>query len=293
MFGPLKYDHAGEPMAFQVFNAEKAGIPFKSWEAHSGEQMLVSFSCASTDGGATKAQNDDWLISPQLNGEAQTISFFAKAGMGGAAVPEQFEVLYSKTSKAIANFQKLGETEDVNNVQDWEEYEYKLPEGTKYFAIRCVSNNKFALLLDDIKFVEAGSKPEDLQLNGYNVYRDGKKVNKSLVSGEKFTDNTLTESAKYGYVVTAVYDKGESLASNLAEVEVTVGINDIDAAGVNVSVEKNTLVVTGAMGKTITVYAADGALVAQRTAGFAERISVVRGMYIVKAAGVTYKVLVK
>lgn len=293
MFGPLKYDHAGEPMAFQVFNAEKAGIPFKSWEAHSGEQMLVSFSCASTDGGATKAQNDDWLISPQLNGEAQTISFFAKAGMGGAAVPEQFEVLYSKTSKAIANFQKLGETEDVNNVQDWEEYEYKLPEGTKYFAIRCVSNNKFALLLDDIKFVEAGSKPEDLQLNGYNVYRDGKKVNKSLVSGEKFTDNTLTESDKYGYVVTAVYDKGESLASNLAEVEVTVGINDIDAAGVNVSVEKNTLVVTGAMGKTVTVYAADGALVAQRTAGFAERISVVRGMYIVKAAGVTYKVLVK
>ena len=86
----------------------------------------------------------------------------------------------------------------LHTVQDWEEYEYKLPEGTKYFAICCVSNNKFALLLDDIKFVEAGSNPEDLQLNGYNVYRDGKKVNKSLVSGEKFTDNTLTESAKYG-----------------------------------------------------------------------------------------------
>ena len=76
MFGPLKYDHAGEPMAFQVFNAEKAGIPFKSWEAHSGEQMLVSFSCASTDGGATKAQNDDWLISPEVDG-AQTITFWA------------------------------------------------------------------------------------------------------------------------------------------------------------------------------------------------------------------------
>ena len=287
----LGYDQPKKPTGLKAAaNGQNVTL---TWKAHSGEQMLVSFSCASTDGGATKAQNDDWLISPQLNGEAQTISFFAKAGMGGAAVPEQFEVLYSKTSKAIANFQKLGETEDVNNVQDWEEYEYKLPEGTKYFAIRCVSNNKFALLLDDIKFVEAGSKPEDLQLNGYNVYRDGKKVNKSLVSGEKFTDNTLTESAKYGYVVTAVYDKGESLASNLAEVEVTVGINDIDAAGVNVSIEKNTLVVTGAMGKTVTVYAADGALVAQRTAGFAERISVVRGMYIVKAAGVTYKVLVK
>lgn len=293
MFGPLKYDHAGEPMAFQVFNAEKAGIPFQTWEAHTGDQMLVSFSCASTDGGATKAQNDDWLISPQLNGEAQTISFFAKAGMGGAAIPEQFEVLYSKTSKAIANFEKLSDTEDVNNVQKWEEYQYRLPAGTKYFAIRCVSNNKFALLIDDIKFVEADSKPEELQLNGYNVYRNGKKVNKSLISGESFTDKSLRESAKYGYVVTAVYDKGESLASNLAEVEVTVGINDIDATDMNVNVEYRSIVITGAAGKTIDVYTTDGALVAQRTATDTERISLSRGMYIVKVAGATYKVLVK
>ena len=279
MFGPLKYDHAG--------------IPFQTWEAHTGDQMLVSFSCASTDGGATKAQNDDWLISPQLNGEAQTISFFAKAGMGGAAIPEQFEVLYSKTSKAIANFEKLSDTEDVNNVQKWEEYQYRLPAGTKYFAIRCVSNNKFALLIDDIKFVEADSKPEELQLNGYNVYRDGKKVNKSLISGESFTDKSLRESAKYGYVVTAVYDKGESLASNLAEVEVTVGINDINATDMNVNVEYRSIVITGAAGKTIDVYTTDGALVAQRTATDTERISLSRGMYIVKVAGVTYKVLVK
>ena len=36
-----------------------------------------------------------------------------------------------------------------------------------------------------------------------------------------------------------------------------------------------------------------GALVAQRTATDTERISLSRGMYIVKVAGVTYKVLVK
>ena len=196
--------------------------------------------------------------------------------MGGAAIPEQFEVLYSKTSKAIANFEKLSDTEDVNNVQKWEEYQYRLPAGTKYFAIRCVSNNKFALLIDDIKFVEADSKPEELQLNG-----------------EKFTDRTLTESAKYGYVVTAVYDKGESLASNLAEVEVTVGINDINATDMNVNVEYRSIVITGAAGKTIDVYTTDGALVAQRTATDTERISLSRGMYIVNVAGVTYKVLVK
>ena len=293
MFGPLKYDNAGKPMAFQVFNSEQAGIPFATWDAHTGDQMLVSFSCASSDGGATKKQNDDWIISPQLNGEAQTISFYAKAGMGGSMIPEQFEVLYSTTSKAIDNFQKLGETVDVNNVQGWDEYEFNLPEGSKYFAIRCVSNNKFALLIDDIKFVEAGSKPEDLQLNGYNVYRNGKKVNKTLVSGESFTDKTISESAKYGYVVTAVYDKGESLASNLAEVDVVSGVSDIDATAVNVRTDADALVITGAEGKTVKVYAADGSLVAQRTAGNTERIGVVRGMYLVKVADTTYKVLVK
>lgn len=292
MFGPLKYTNAGAAMAFQVFNSEQAGIPFATWDAHTGDQMLVSFSCASTDGGTTKAQNDDWLISPQLNGEAQTVSLYAKAGMS-SAVPEQFEVLYSTTSKAIANFQKLGETVDVNNVQGWEEYQFNLPEGAKYFAIRCVSNDKFALLLDDITFVEAGSKPEDLQLNGYNVYRDGKKVNATLVSGEKFTDTTISATAKYGYVVTAVYDKGESQGSNLAEVDVVSGVNDLDATRVDVSVEAGTLVVTGAEGKRVSVYAADGSLVAQRKAGNTERIAVAGGMYIVKVAGATFKVLVK
>ena len=166
-------------------------------------------------------------------------------------VPSDFKVVAGEKGASYTNISVKAPTTTITGAAL--SGNLQLPEGTKYFAIRCVSNNKFALLLDDIKFVEAGSNPEDLQLNGYNVYRDGKKVNKSLVSGEKFTDNTLTESAKYGYVVTAVYDKGESLASNLAEVEVTVGINDIDAAGVNVSVEKNTLVVTGAMGKTVTV----------------------------------------
>ena len=61
----------------------------------------------------------------------------------------------------------------------------------------------------------------------------------------------------------------------------------------NVNVEYRSIVITGAAGKTIDVYTTDGALVAQRTATDTERISLSRGMYIVKVAGVTYKVLVK
>lgn len=293
MFGPLKYDNAGKPMAFQVFNSEKAGIPFASWDAHTGDQMLVSFSCASSDGGATKKQNDDWLISPQLNGEAQVISLYAKAGMGGSMLPEQFEILYSTTSKAISNFQKLGETVDVNNAKTWDEYEFHLPAGAKYFAIHCVSNNKFALLIDDITFVEAGSKPEELELSGYNVYRDGKKVNESIVSGNSYKDSNIPESKKYSYVVTAVYDKGESQGSNVAEVDATTGINDINNADVAVEATNGAIVVTGARGKTVCVYTIDGQQVARLTASDIESINVSAGMYIVTVNSESHKVLVK
>lgn len=293
IFGPLKYDNAGKPMAFQVFNSEKAGIPYESWDAHTGDQMLVSFSCASTDGGTTKAQNDDWLISPELNGEAQTISFYAKAGMGGSALPEQFEVLYSTTSKAINNFQKLGSTVDVNNAKSWDEYKFDLPEGAKYFAIRCVSNNKFALLIDDISFVEAGSKPEDLELQGYNVYRDGVKMNADLISREMFVDKIAQLSTKYSYAVTALYDKGESLPSNIAEITYFTGVKELDAANVKVTTESGAIVIAGAEGKLASVFSANGSRVAERRASSTEHVNVAPGMYIVRVAGNSYKVVVK
>lgn len=291
-FEPLEYENAGKPMAFQVFNVEQAGIPFKSWDPHSGNQMLVSFACASNDGGETKKQNDDWLVSPELNGDAQTVIFYAKAGLA-SAVPEQMEVLYSTTDKAISSFQKIGETIDVNNVSGWDEYKVDVPEGTKYFAIRCVSNNKFALLVDDISYVAKGAVAEKLELKGYNVYRDFVKLNTKPVVGETYSDESVVNNTTYGYLVTAVYDKGESVPSNLAEVAYTSAIASVAAGNAAVAGAEGHILVVGAEGKNVRVYTVDGSLKTQFTANATERIAAQPGMYIVKIGNATYKVLVK
>lgn len=227
LFGPLQYNNAGKPMAYQVFNPEEVGITFNSWKPHSGNQMLVSFANASPDQGFSKGkQNDDWLVSPRLSGEEQTISFFAKAGMGGNYIPEQIEVLYSTTDAQPASFTKVGETIDINNVNEWQEFRFNVPQGATYFAIRHVSDYKFALLIDDITYIADGSQPVDLTLLGYNVYRDSVRLNSSLVTDRAFTD----ASAKAGlYQVTAIYDKGESVPCDA--VAATTGIREINADG--------------------------------------------------------------
>lgn len=290
LFGPLQYKNAGQPMAFQVFNVEDAGIPFASWDPHSGNQMLASFANASPDGGTTNGkQNDDWLISPELSTEAQTISFYAKAGMGGSYIPEQMEVLYSTTDQNPESFVKVGETIDVDNVNGWQEFRFDVPEGAKYFAIHNVSNYKFALLIDDITYIAAGSEPEPLELLGYNVYRNHELLNTDGATPYLAYTAPFVDDADL-YEVTAVYDKGESMP---VEVSVTNGISSTKAGGVAIIGTANGISVNGAQGSAVSIYTVDGKLVATRTASAATSINVKSGLYVVKINGNVYKVVVK
>lgn len=59
-------------------------------------------------------------------------------------------------------------------------------------------------------------------LTGYNVYRDGDKINTAVVSGLTYTDMDLA-AGTYTYYVTAVYDEGESGPSNTKEVTIVEG----------------------------------------------------------------------
>jgi hypothetical protein len=108
----------------------------------------------------------------------------------------------------------------VTTTFDWKKYEYNLPYGTKYFAIRKVSDDAWGFIVDDITFA-----PDTLAAQtgaifyGYNVYKNGSALNGALVSSPSFTD----ADGKVGdrYRVTAVYNKGEAAYSN--EVVVTDG----------------------------------------------------------------------
>lgn len=225
----LEYEHAGEPMAWQVFSPYDANIPYGSWEPHSGDLMMVAMGNAKNQTDGTYHDNDDWLISPELSGRAQQISFFAKCGMSSAYQPELLEVLYSTTDNAPGSFTSLGSPIELFNVNAWEEHIVDLPAGARYFALRCVSEHKFALLLDDVTYQPAGSS--DLTLKGFNVYRDRELLNDTPLPTPLFTDTTAEDGKTYEYCVTALYDKGESLPS--APVRISYTQNSITTPDLN------------------------------------------------------------
>lgn len=211
------FPNMGSSMAYIVFDCSSSDFN-DSFEANTGYKYMASF--ASTDG-----KNDDWMISPELSGDAQTISFFARTYTAEYGF-ESFEFYYSTTGKDVADFVKVDAVAEVP--VDWTEYTFNVPAGAKYFAIRCTSADQFIFLVDDVTYTPAGASAADLSLIGYNIYRDGVKLNAEPVGETSYTDATATDG-EHSYVVTVVYDKGESAASNIVEISVLSGISSVSA----------------------------------------------------------------
>ena len=200
----IEFPGSGEPMAWMVCNPEEGNIPTMNWWGENngfqpvgGKQYFISL-------GNTDGDSDDWLISPELTGESQTVSFYQHGYYGY----EQFEVLYSTTDKETASFISLGVQ---STAADWTQVSFELPEGAKYFAIRHLPGDwaDNYLLVDDIVYKSAEGKGA-LSLTGYNVYRDGQLIGTatecSYADGEAPAGN-------HRYQVTAVYNLGESAAA--------------------------------------------------------------------------------
>ena len=174
---------------------------------------------------------------------------------------------------------------------EWTEYTFDIPKGAKYFAIRCTSNDKFIFLVDDVTYTPAGT-PSDLAIVGYNVYRDGIKLNAEPVEEPNYTDATVTDG-EHTYAVTVVYDKGESKISNIVTISVTNGINGIAANAAKISVSKQTITVTNAEGENVSIYTMDGKTVYNAEGATVTNIRVENGVYIVKVGNNTVKTVVK
>jgi hypothetical protein len=71
------------------------------------------------------------------------------------------------------------------------------------------------------------TSPLERALIGYNIYRDGSMINTDPVVGTNFTDLGLARNTTYAYYVTAVFDEGESPASNTENVT-TKGVGTAD-----------------------------------------------------------------
>jgi len=259
---------------------------FDGWKgsikANSGDKFLAQ---VYAEGGAC----DDWLISPRLYGGAQTVTFYARSY--NSRYLESMEMLYSSTTAEQSAFEMVKNVAAVSST--WYKYSFDLPEGAEYFAIRCTSDDKAMLFIDDITYIPYVEK--DLTVTGYNVYRDGVRVNGTPVGTTAYTDvvDVAGDTESHVYVVSALYAEAESRPSNEASVEVVSGLKAAFAAGVTIATAPGEIVVGGAEGYTVGVHGVNG-ITLFRAPGSAEtRISVAPGTYVVTVGVTVAKVQVR
>lgn len=272
----VMYEHEGESFGFIVFNHHNFGgldLPtggINTFAPHSGSQMAASirgqvmnmytFNMENT-------ANNDWLISPELPGNAQNISFWvnnvvATNQVTGEQVDlvQTFDILYSTVSADTTTFILLDAKTAEGGV--WQEVTVSLPEGAKYFAIRnkTDADHAYIFMVDDITYHLGGGEPV-----GYNVYRDGSLIG----STTELTYQDQPANGKYLYQVTALYEGGKESAPESVSAGVATGIS--------------TTTVSKATAELFTI---DGVKVP------AQHLK--KGIYIMRAAdGSTRKVLVK
>ena len=266
----MKYPSQGTSFAFTLADPLDRWLSKEQLEqvpgfkAHTGSKYLAAFHRA--DDGGNDVTQDNWLFSPELSGEQQTISFWVKNENDTDQkinYPETFDVLYSTTDSKQASFTKIGETHTTSK-GEWEEVSVELPAGSKYFAINhnTAAANSFVFMIDDITYTYG---PGAVIL--YRIYRDGTLVGTVPSDQTTFVDKTADNNTKYVYGVTAVYFDGESEAT--IATDATTGISDVFKAE-----------------KTFDVYTIDGIRVATNVSNFS---TMKKGVYIVNGKKVIVK----
>lgn len=225
------------PKAFIVMEPYAAGmgpdvmVGGEKFLPHSGHMYFAAFHSASS---ATKdwADNDDYMVSPKLNGEAQTVKFWAKGYRGAesagyvteAQYKESLEVLYTTQDIDLANietllkdgttFQVAKETFVIND-KEWEQYSAALPAGAKYFALHrnTPAADAFIMMIDDIEFTVAAQEP-----TAYRIYVNGAMMNEQPADVTSVTAQNV--DFRNEYFVTAVYEGLESAPSNVWSVNI-------------------------------------------------------------------------
>lgn len=274
------------PMAFQVFCAADGGLQGEAWTPHSGRKMFVAFSAIAMSG--ENERNDDWMISPQLTGHAQRISFYGRSATDLYGY-ESMEILYSTTTADPSDFISIATIDEVP--AEWTSYSYNLPEGAKYFAIRCTSDNKFALCIDDVTFTPGGFGVKGLELLGYNVYRDSTPVNSQPLTLPVFHDPDAM-TAPHTYQVTALYNLGESSPSELYLLDPS-NLSDVVTGRTAVRGLRGAIAVEAPGRHRVTVTATDGTVITTTDCNDRVRLPISTGIYIVNIDRMVFKVLVR
>jgi M6 family metalloprotease-like protein len=141
----ITFSNEGSAMAFMVFDAYATEVLQMTYDitAWSGSQVLACFA-------AVNPPNDDWIISPVF--EVNENDFFS---FMGRSLTDQFGLeLFNVMVKRVDESDWTTLDQGTMAPVDWTRFEYNLATyaGEQVqVAIQCVSNDAFALLLDDLR----------------------------------------------------------------------------------------------------------------------------------------------
>lgn len=166
------------------------------------------------------------------------------------------------------------------------QYTAELPDGATHFAIRSCASDSYLLMIEDVTFSKLNGF--DGELLGYNVYRNGVKINQNPIVDAKYIDTTA-ENADHTYQVSAVYDKGESELSEA--ISIAKSVLGLVAADAKIAVVDKTIIVCNVAERQVTVSTVDGRNI--YTGCGDARIIVSTGIYIVSIDTQAAKVIVR
>ena len=191
------FANSGAPMAFMVMNASAAVEPLNSasWGGKTGPKCMAAM--ASTPAPPNNT-NNDYLISPVigLGTAGNTLKFWAK-GIS-TQYPEKFRVGVSTTGVLPTNFTMITPAAGVTPPTAWTEYTYSLQAYAGQnvrITIQCVSDDAFALLIDDFKVTATTLGTPDFFKTNFSVYPNpvSDVINISNVNKLELTSATITD----------------------------------------------------------------------------------------------------
>lgn len=240
----VQFDNENYVGSFIVFDPEKTDPPNPTgWRPHQGKKMLVCFSSQPPNN-----PNNDWLISQKFTcTDKGKLVFYARSVTDSFGL-ERIRVLVSDKSSQTRDFVPLSPEPYVQVPVQWTRFEYDLGRyaGKQiYVAINVVSDNSFALLLDDISITDLPSQAlkncissrtssfgkeksvllraqlphyKSPSLIGYKIFRDYQQIATVDTSQLYFVDHADLPAT---YYVVASYSDGDAAASPQIKIQLT------------------------------------------------------------------------
>lgn len=243
-FDDLWYPNQFTQFAYIIFNPFVLGenVPtLNPWLKPFSGQQYASVPYELDETGQSYVNSDNWIISPKLSGQAQTISFYVhNMTVNNVAYIENYDVLYSSAGNDITDFTNIVLKNRQAVSGEWEKVTINVPAGTTYFAIHQTTPQTGLMFgIDDVTYTKETPTPIY-----YGIYKAGALINKVPVTVRHCVD--VNAGANTQYAVTAIYADGTESAP--VEVNVPTGIENIITDG-----------------KPVDVYTVDGKLVRRHT----------------------------